>query len=562
MIQRQPNCNGNQPVNTLGIRGVGTAGIITMLAVAVSLLFVGLRSGTRAQSSGLSVTERLRLKAPLEEVDRRAMFRSADATDRAHATLDLSRLKVYTYNFGVTIGRIFSSGRANYPSEDGSQRSFYFFSAPAFAVEAGPWHPNPMVHESSDYHSLSKMDWEAKDGSRGELFAWSMQIGGYPMMAMTGLPVTWPSAGWPAPEGVIDVWLGTETWHKWERRMQRETYGIFDDAYADREGLGDSIPLGIEVQFRALTSSDDDIVYFQYEFTNTSSHHLTGVYLGQIVDSGSPTTNDFSDAFLRYDPEFQLIYAVGSNYDPEAGTHSRPSEPGNVGWVGTIWLDTPTGSFKEGEFRYAWPPYPESPSEILTRVAFLNWDDRVLSSESSLYGAMSGDISLMEPIEADEVWKTGQHGGVPVLKQNEDDYKAWNTDWQNNADLFYYASSGPVDMPPGSTLDYVFAIVGGDTEGEMRAEALRAISVFNDRFQAPSQPAPPRLRANGFRAGPHGREYDQRIHQYPITYATSGEITLSWDGQFIESLFDAASDDVDFEGYRVYPLLQPRRDLG
>ncbi|MFC1529487.1 hypothetical protein ACFL6R_02105 [Gemmatimonadota bacterium] len=553
MFQRQLSTNGNQRVIQQVARGVGTASIIPMLAVTITMLLVGLRAGTQAQSGSLSMTERLRLKAPLEEIERRAMFRSADATDRAVAELDLSRLSVWTYNFGLTIGRIYSAGRANFPCADGTQRSFYFVSSPAFAVEAGPWHPNSMVHEASDYHSLSKIDWEARDDARGEHFSSLPRLGGSQLMAMSDMSGTWPEAGWPAPENVIEVWLGTETWPKWERRMQRETYGIFDDAYADREGRGDSIPLGIEVQFRGLTSRDDDIVYFQYEFRNNSSHHLTGVYLGQIVDSGSPTTHDYADAFLRYDPELQLIYAVGSNYDPEAGTHTgRAVYPDNAGWVGTIWLDTPTGSFKEEEFRYVWPPYAENPSEILTRVALLNWDDRVLSSEPSLYGAMSGDISHMEPIEADWIWKTGQNGGLPVLKQTEDDYIAYYTDWQSETDLFYYASSGPVDMPPGSILNYVFAIVGGDTEGEMRAEAERAIQVFNDQFRAPSQPEAPRLRANGFRAGPHGREYDERIHRYPIIYAPSGEVTLSWNGQIIESLFDAATDTLDFEGYRVY----------
>jgi len=185
-------------------------------------------------------------------------------------------------------------------------------------------------------------------------------------------------------------------------------------------------------------------------------------------------------------------------------------------------------------------------------VALLNYDDRILSSEPSLYGAMSGDVSHMEPSEADRIWKTGQHGGVPVLKQTEEDYKAWNTDWENNSDLFYYVASGPVDMPPGTSLDYVFAIVGGYTEGEMRAEAFRAIEVYNDRFAAPSTPPAPSVTVNGFKAGPHGREYDARIHNYPIFYTPSGRVTLNWDGHSIESAPDIATDETDFEGYRVY----------
>jgi sulfite reductase beta subunit len=75
-----------------------------------------------------------------------------------------------------------------------------------------------MVHETSDFHSMTKMDWEAKDGARGIQFSNPPQLtGGYPIYATSDLPATWPTSGWPAPETVTEVWAGTDTWNKWER---------------------------------------------------------------------------------------------------------------------------------------------------------------------------------------------------------------------------------------------------------------------------------------------------------------------------------------------------------
>ncbi|MFC1530625.1 hypothetical protein ACFL6R_07970, partial [Gemmatimonadota bacterium] len=491
---------------------------------------------------------RLSQKATLEDLGPRALQRSADATDRAVGVLDLSRLKVHTYNLGLTLGRIFSSGRANYANTDGRQRSYIFVSAPAFAVGAGPWHPNAMVHESSDFHTLSKIDWEPRDGARGELFA-NPQLGGYPNMATSDLRATWPMSGWPAPEEVTAVWYGTDTWKKWQRTADRECYCIFDDKYADREGDGQSVPLGIEVQFRALNFRHFNTVFIQYEFTNHSSHTFTDVYLGQLVDAGSPTTNSFA-GFPRYDRQRQLIYGVGAGYDSLTGTHPvSVSSSEQAAWVGTMWLETPTGSFRtslDGVLE-------DDPSDILTRVAFLDWGDRVLLSEESLYGAVSGDITLMESNEAQHVWKAGSGGGSPILIQDETDYIDYNAGWAFEADNYYYAASGPVTMYPGESLDYVIAFVGGLTEQELLEAADIAVEVYRLQYLVQKFPSPPHdFRAGGRLAGQHGREYDRRIHAYAIHYAPPGEVTLTWDGRPTESMIDLNWGFADFEGYRLY----------
>ena len=535
------------------------------------LLLTCLASASWAQDQSSWADERAKLKMTLEEMGPTALARDADATDRAVAPMNVAQLQVYTYNMGIQLGRIFSSGRATFPNPDGTLRAYWFTSSVAFAVEGGPWHPTGLAHETSDFHSTSKMDWEAKDGARGVQYSNPPQLtGGYPMYAMSDLPATWPTSGWPAPT-VNEVWAGTDTWNKWEIVGDRNAYCVFDDKYADREGDGQSTSLGIEVKKRAIAYGAMNIVFLQYEFTNTSSNNYTGVYVGHVCDKGSPSTNDFENSWMEYDEANQMIYSVAGNYDAATGTQTRPTTSEQLGFVAQMVLESPTGSFREDNYNPTLPgtqiltasvnPMPLEdatmtfgPTNILTRVALLDWGDRVLVNEESLYGAFSGDISVMESGHADNVWKTGLSGtGLPILKQDSDDYKAYNTNWDGDTDHFYYTASGPFSMASGASFDFVVAFVGGLTMPQLQSGAALAKHTYNIQFAGPAAPpAPTSFTSNGITAGPGGKEFDPRLHAYPIHYAPSGDITLSWDLNGSVSTPDPSSGVADFEGVRIY----------
>ncbi len=534
------------------------------------LLLTCMASASWAQDQSSWAEERAKLKMTLEDMGPEALSRDAAATDRAVAPMNLAQLQIYTYNMGIQLGRIFSAGRGTYPNPDGTLRAYWFTSSVAFAVEGGPWHPTGMAHETSDFHSLSKMDWEAKDGARGIQFSNPPQLtGSYPIYAISDLPLTWPTSGWPAPT-VNEVWAGTDTWNKWELVGDRNSYCIFDDKYADREGDGQSISLGIEVKKRAISYGAMNIVFIQYEFTNTSSNNYTGVYVGHVADKGSPSTDDWTGASLEYVEADQMIYSKASNFDAATGTHARTNGE-QLGFVGQMVMESPTGSFREDNYDPNNPganivttsanPMPLEdatmtfgPANILTRVALLDWDDRVLIDEESLYGAFSGDILVMESGYAENVWKTGLSGdGSPILKQDSDDYKAYNSNWDSSTDHFYYTASGPFSMAAGASFDFVVAFVGGLTLQQMEASAVLAKHTYNIQFAGPAAPpAPVSFTANGILAGPGGREYDPRLHAYPIHYAPSGDITLTWDLSKSVIAYDPSSGIQDFEGIRIY----------
>ena len=543
---------------------------------AAMLMLVCYASASWAQG-GSWQEEMARIKAPLEERDPAAfqqMLREAAATDRAVAAFDLAKIVVYTYNFGNSIsGRIFSSGRCHFPNPSGTARGYIFESTPALAIGAGPWFPTPLVHENSDFHSTTRLDWEPKDGSRGVLFSDPPQLrSGYPVYAISDQPATWPSSGWPAPSDEVP-WDLTSTWDKWELAGDRNAYAVFNDDYADAEGDGTSGPIGIEVRKRTIGYGAMNVIYMQYEFTNNSGYNLTGVFLGSIADKGSPSVNDWTGATMHYDATRNLIWSRSTNFlndvhyrgggAPGSGTTNE-----QLAFGGEMYLETPGGNYRESPYDPDNPGtnYISDPTNIINRLALLDWGDRVGNhDEEGLYGAMTGDVSLMETGDAQNIWKSTTS---PILMQNTTDYTDYNDVFSSDSsDHFYYVSYG--DEPSGSTwlagetMDMVIAYVGGYTESDMLAAADQAIHTYKIQFKGPSSPpAPTSFAANGIQAGPAGRDYDPRIHAYSIFYAPSGNVTLSWDPSGSYTTPDPSSNLRDFEGIRIFRSMDRGRSWG
>ncbi|MCK4772532.1 MAG: hypothetical protein KAT18_06385, partial [Candidatus Latescibacteria bacterium] len=178
-------------------------------------LFFATAPGTiRAQNP--QTNERSRKSAWREEPGAigAGFARTSSALDRAIGRIHGGRLDQRTHNFG-DMGTVSEGWHCcRYPRPDGSGNdSWGWDMSMALAVGPGPWFDHAQVHESAGgFQPLSRADWEAQDGARGTQFQGKWWVGGYPLFAHSHLPGTWPPGGWPAPEEIEDVWLGTQTW--------------------------------------------------------------------------------------------------------------------------------------------------------------------------------------------------------------------------------------------------------------------------------------------------------------------------------------------------------------
>ena len=486
-----------------------------------------------------------------------ALERTTAAADRAVVRINVSKLDVRSSNMGDMGAANIGFYNVQYPWPDGSGSiDFIWTNSMALAVGPGTYFADAQVHESGDdWQSLSVADWEAADGSRGTLFADPPEyFGSFPMAAHSNNEATWPAGGWPAPTGVSEVWWGADSWDKWDRKADLESYVEFDDKGASRNPY--SSVLNISARKRLLGYSSTDAVYFQVELTNNSSNTYLDCYIGQFADMGGPVINSWV-GWMDFDVNYQMMFTVGDHYNAAAGTHDD-DDGRQAPWFGYVFLESPTGSFKKD----AGGVLVDNPDQVLTRVALTHWNDMVGGSDPTLYGALSGDVSYLNSTEAQALWKTDAAKQNPVYVQDAADWLSMYSAGNGDSDPASYVSSGPFDFGPGETINYCVAYVAGQTELAMYSAADLAVKTYQAKFAASGPPPSPSLGGNGFVAGPAGATFNPDIHSYPVHYAPSGSVTIFWDGEASELALDSVTGDQDFEGFRVYRSTDRGRTWG
>jgi hypothetical protein len=495
--------------------------------------------------------------------------RRLDAVDRGFSSLYAQRAEIRTFNWGLIAGGDgLSSAWVPWPGRSGQTTRMFHDWDMLFGVEEGPWLPTAQTHTQSYYwynpSNYNRVSFEAKDGARGGQFSNPPQTRfSYPLMADTSLPDTWPVGGWPAPESVEQVWLGTETWNPWMRGLGQELYAEFNDDHATREGGGEESVLGIRVRRRAVGHASIDAGFIINEFTNMSENTYTNVFVGSTIRWIA--LGSYGGIYQQSDPSRALEYGKMMWYDPDAGGTQGLWPPYTESYAcpfkGIVVLETPTGSMKADDLGNR----VDNPDQIITRRVLVQYNDRARQSvalgRQTLYGVMSGVRKYYGAEEAhwERHWKTNVSGdGTPILMQTFADvqqeyplYQGDGTGLTGTTFIGYWAS-GPVTMEPGDSFYYTVAMVNGETEEVMFAGADKAIRSYQKQFQASGAPFVPEIKVNGVLAGPQALEFDTRIHQYPIYYTPSGDITLSWDRSVAEGNPDPITGTYDFQGYRLY----------
>jgi hypothetical protein len=252
-----------------------------------------------------------------------SFFKTTSALDRAFGYVWEDKLESRIWNIpvGGTLGTTSEFYESGLPDAVRTRHRYNVRLALAVGVPEGPWWPTAQVHENSGYWvgtggstDAGLGNWDAVDGARGGQFADPPQTRfDLPLMAMTTLPATWPSTGWPAPETVVETWLGAVTWNEWARTEAAESYGEFDDEDADRRGLGESTSLNLSGRVRLLQHGTLLATFYQWEVTNNSSFTYNDVYIGHF-QRRRLFVSDGNELFPRWDPDRIMWYPVGTNY--------------------------------------------------------------------------------------------------------------------------------------------------------------------------------------------------------------------------------------------------------
>lgn len=472
----------------------------------------------------------------------------------------------YGYEFGIIVGaevvdiygdtvHIFSDGMLDGGDTD-----------PAGGVNVWGWEPLPGYGVSTEVFN----SWPQVQKDKGGI-------------AMSNRPETWgelfPSDEegnllWPGQYGPGVITADLESYYVMDDRWNKEFeyYPFVNDS--SRRGLG------IQVTARGYqyaASIAEDIIFFQFEVTNVSDKRLDKVIVGMIGDPHIGGAGDFSDDFFGYDKEKNLVYSwdnVGSSND-----YGIPWE--EVGWLGFMFLESP-GNYEDGIDNDKDGIIDErrdsGPGELITDQFGTHWsgdedgdwnstDKEAMADTAELdifngidddgdgriddLGDLDGksddlngngipdpgepDFDATDIDESDQMGLTSMSAPIYATKEAWMDDVMWEemipgreTEPAQNADNIIIFGSGYFALDPGQTEKFSIAIVMGQNEDDMRANADVGLWIYKLNFQFTKPPDPPNVWA----------------------VAGDGKVTLYWDDTAEKSVDPVFGKD--FEGYKIY----------
>ncbi len=356
------------------------------------------------------------------------------------------------------------------------------------------------------------------------------------------------------------------------------------------------IPLGVEVTQRSYAWSFDyaqDFVLFDFTIRNIGGHHLNDVYLGMFMDadafheSNGGGWNDDISGFLRTVPSpagqgledtVNTVWTADNDGDPVGGRFDFTAHTSVTG-VRVLRAPLPMATFafnwwiSNANVAFDWGPVRRN-----SKVQFPHSGLGTPTGDRAKYQVPSNGEFDYDQIEA--ALSHVADGWLPPT----DATRAANI--ADGFDTRYLLSTGPMALPPDSSIHLAMAIVAG----EHFHSDPRNFSVFYD----PADPSAYRSRLDftdfalnsqwaewvydtpGFDTDGDGYRGDFRMvggdtvyyrgdgvpdFQGPppppaptdLRYTTrAGQVRLQWNGRKSETAKDPFSTRADFEGYRVY----------
>lgn len=293
---------------------------------------------------------------------------------------------------------------------------------------------------------------------------------------------------------------------------------VYNDANAANHAMGQTLPLGIEVQQTTFgfsrTGPLGNCVFIKFLIINKGNNTLQDTYVSVWAD---PDLGGASDDLVGCDVNLSLGYC----YNATNADNAYKSNPPAVGYDFFQGPIVPS----EGDTAYvSGRPVPDYRNLPMTSFnKYINGTDP--DNFTEIYNYMKGLLPDGSPL-VNEV--TGQ-----VTTYFVDGDPVTGTGWLDNtpADRRYMQSSGPFTMVPGDTQEVVIGIIVG--QGTDRLTSITALK-FNDQFaqtafdlnfDLPQPPAPPVVQVE----------------------VQNQEVILSWG---LESELNPG--DFPFQGYNVW----------
>ncbi len=461
-----------------------------------------------------------------EGQDKSELAKPSSRADEGVGILTLGQLRNITMNYGsITDTRLAPTYNAPtedffnfiYPSKNGADLCDDFsvlFACPVNSKNGN----NGNVIDSYVGSDGGPMDWEAKDGSFGDLFyrqgadplndhpelRW---VDGTPFLAHSDLPETWPAdaTGIPFWPGRYRIDPLTDKEIFGEFSGDREVFCTFNDA-----GNQDGNPLGIEVNMQVYTygrSYAEDIQFYDFTIINTSDTDLDSCWWGFYWD---PDCGDYYQDMM-FTPDVSLFNNLSDNQavfmsrdiHGDKGGATTPTEDGIVEDYnfGFVVLKTPH-DMGITDYHYYFDKGPEKDHEL--------WP--IISSNPA------------DPDIPDQI------GGFFHGQDVHFDSEEWIlNNYPDGWDWVSIQGTGPFTFPAGDTIYSTIVIIAANDDADFYDNVNTAASMYFVNFQGPAGPPAPKLTA----------------------VPGDGMINLYWNNSS-ELIPDQSTGEFDFEGYKLY----------
>ena len=425
-----------------------------------------------------------------------AFKKETGKADRGVGILDRGELANVTGNFGVLSNFHLFSPALHWPSWVDDTHQY------CFGMELLVGINGDVITSIHDPATVAEnYDWEARDGSLGELFSGDITVSdGTPVLASSDNADTWPrdkidQSFWPGPFR-FDPNTGQE--RRGEFTSERDIYAEFTDQNNQKGSYGLLVK---QKAFSFSRSYARDFIIFDFQIFNTSDQSLDSVWVGYMAD--------FKVDFDAHDHlRFTSVESAKPNIKDMVYLYDADPTEGIwdiTGYIGFLTLFSPQNKGIT-DFHYFDNIYEPSTNEQIWEIMTSDTSGTHITVSNYFHG---DNHRIDDDALADDMDPTGQKLGT---------------------DFVFIISTGPVTIAAGDSIRSAFAVVMGESRDQLQANAEMVKNMAQQYYLGPNAPRSP-----GVQGFPQNKK-----------------VTITWDGRLSETSRDLLSGKIDFEGYRVY----------